>query len=74
MYYTQRLKEVREYYEMTQEEVANGIGVKRQQYRRYENGENEIKAGHIIKLCKLYDLAADYILGITNIQKEMPKR
>lgn len=74
MYYTQRLKDIREFYELTQEQVAKGIGMKQEQYQRYEAGKNEIKAGHIIKLCRFYDLSADYILGITNIQKEMPKR
>ena len=74
MYYTQRLKEIREFHELTQEQVAKGIGMKQAQYQRYEAGKNEIKATHIIKLCKFYDLSADYILGITNIQREMPKR
>lgn len=74
MYYTQRLKDIRELYELTQEQVAKGIGMKQEQYQRYEAGKNEMKAGHIIKLCRFYDLSADYILGITNIQKEMPKR
>ncbi len=74
MYYTQRLKDIREFYELTQEQVAKGIGMKQSQYQRYEAGKNEIKASHIIKLCRFYDLSADYILGITNIQKEMPKR
>mgnify|MGYP002508088478 CR=1 FL=1 len=74
MYYTQRLKDIREFYELTQEQVAQGIGMKQEQYQRYEAGKNEIKASHIIKLCHFYNLSADYILGITSIRKEMPKR
>lgn len=74
MYYTQRLKDIREYHELTQKQVAEGIGMKQEQYQRYESGKNEIKASHIIKLCKFYDLSADYILGLTEMPKEMPKR
>lgn len=69
MYYTQRLKELRENAELTQEQVADKIGVKREQYRRYENGENEIKAGHVIKFCKLYNVTADYLLGLSDKTK-----
>lgn len=74
MYYTQRLKDIREYYELTQSKVAEGIGMKQTQYQRYESGENEMKAGHIIKICKFYDLSADYILGFTNNKMPMPKK
>lgn len=66
MYYTQRLKELREKAGMTQEQVAEKIGIKREQYRRYENGTNEIKASYIIKFCKLYNITSDYFLGLTN--------
>ena len=66
MYYTQRLKELREKAYITQEQVAEKIGIKREQYRRYENGTNEIKASHIIKFCKLYNITADYLLGLSN--------
>ena len=74
VYYTQRIKEIREYRELTQEQVAKGIGMKQEQYQRYETGKNEMKAGHIIKLCKFYNLSADYILGITAECETMPKK
>ena len=66
MYYTERLKELREDHDLTQEQVANAIGVKREQYRRYETGVNEIKASHIIQFVKLYHVTADYLLGLSN--------
>ena len=31
MYYTERLKELREYNDLTQEQVAQAIGIKREQ-------------------------------------------
>ncbi len=65
MYYNQRLREYRkDNKELTQEEFAKRIGLKREQYRRYENALNEMKAGHIIKICKEFNISADYILGL----------
>lgn len=66
MYYTERLKELREDNDLTQEQVANALGLKREQYRRYETGINEIKASHIIKFAKFYQVSTDYLLGLTD--------
>ena len=63
VYYTERLRQLREDNELTQEQVANAIGIKREQYRRYEMGINEIKASHIIKFANFYKVSTDYILG-----------
>ena len=69
MYYTERLKELREKNELTQEEVAVKINMKREQYRRYESGINEIKASHVILFAKLYNVTSDYILGLSDDPK-----
>ena len=66
MYYTERLKELREYNDLTQEQAAQAIGIKREQYRRYETGINEIKASYIIKFAKFYEVTSDYILGLSD--------
>lgn len=74
MQYTQRLRDLREDKDLTQEQTATLLGIKREQYRRYETGVNEIKASFLIKACKLYNVSADYILGFTNTPKELPKK
>ena len=66
MDYPQRIRDIREDRDLTQQQVADFLGMKYQQYRRYESGENEMKASHIIKLREFYGLPADYILGITD--------
>ena len=66
MHYTQRLKDLREDKDLTQENLAKKLNMKREQYRRYETGINEIKASHIIMFAKFYNVSADYILGLTN--------
>lgn len=74
MYYTQRLKDLREDNDWTQGEVADYLKLKREQYRRYETGINEIKVSFLIKVCRLYNVSADYILGFTNTKTELPKK
>lgn len=69
---TQRIRNIREDKDLTQQQVADGIGIKREQYRRYETGENEMKVNHILKLCNFYNLSADYIMGLTEKENPMP--
>ena len=73
MHYTQRLEELRKNRDLTQEQVAKLLDLKREQYRRYEVGINEIKASFIIKVCKLYNISADYLLCLTREIKQLPK-
>ena len=74
MNYTQRLKDLREDSDLTLEELAKKLGLKREQYRRYEVGINEVKASFIIKICEFYNVSADYLLGFTNDYKPLPKK
>ncbi len=74
MQYTQRLEDLRKDRDLTQEQVAKLLNLKREQYRRYETGINEIKAGFIIKVCKLYNVSADYLLCFTNEYKPLSKK
>ena len=74
MQYTQRLEDLRKDRDLTQEQVAKLLDLKREQYRRYETGVNEVKAGFIIKVCKLYNISADYLLGLTNTPYKLPRK
>ena len=75
MYYTDRMKFIREIRGVTQKEVAIFLGIKQQQYARYEKGINVMPVTYLIKLCKFYDISADYILGLSNVSnKETNKK
>ena len=65
----QRLEDLRTDADKTQEEIANILACKREVYRRYEKGINEIPAWALIKLAKYYQTSTDYILGLTNNRK-----
>ena len=67
--YVQRIRELREDHDKTQREVALCLGTTQQVYSRYESGENEMPIRHLITLCKVYDVSADYILGLSDEPK-----
>ena len=60
----ERLKESRKTAGYTQAKIAEILNMTQQQYSRFENGVFELNYAQIIKLCKLYDISADYLLGL----------
>lgn len=64
--YVQRIRNLREDHDYTQEYVAHYLGTSQTMYARYERSANELPVRHLIKLCQLYDVSADYILGLSN--------
>ena len=67
--YYPRLKDLREDHDMSQQEVANYLGMKQPQYSRYERGLRDIPSDVLIRLARLYKTSTDYILGLTNNSK-----
>lgn len=59
-----RIKELREDNDYKQSFVAEILGIKQNSYSQIENGLADIKVEHLIKLCKLYKVSADYILEL----------
>ena len=61
-----RLKEIRKQNKLTQEQVANIIGVAKTTYCNYEIGRSEMEFNSIIKLAKYYNVSIDYIAGLVD--------
>lgn len=68
MVYVQKIRDLREDHDMTQQQVADYLGTSQTMYARYERGANELPIRHLISLCRLYHVSSDYILGLS---KEM---
>ena len=64
--YYPRLRDLREDFDMSQQNVADYLGMKQSQYSRYERGLRDIPTDILIRLAKLYKTSSDYILGLTN--------
>lgn len=62
----QRIRDLREDSDRTQQEVADYLFLTRSLCRRYELGDREIPAWALIQLAKYYRVSTDYILGLTD--------
>lgn len=67
--YYPRLKDLREDRDLSQQQIADYLGMKQPQYSRYERGMRDIPTDVLIRLARPYKTSTDYILGLTNISK-----
>lgn len=67
--YRTRLRNIREDRDLTQAEVGKVLNKSQQGYNHIEAGRAELKIDDLAKLCKFYNLSADYIIGLTNEAK-----
>lgn len=64
--YVTRLREYRKEKGYSQKDVYIALGMKQPQYSRYESGEDEMKIGTLVAICKVLNVSADYILGLSD--------
>ena len=62
--YVKNIRDLREDADLTQTQVAEILGTSQTMYARYERGASELPIRHLISLCRLYRVSADYILGL----------
>lgn len=67
----QRLRDLREDADKSQEEIAKLIGTSQSYYAQYENGKRAIPFERVIVLAKYYNVSLDYIAGLTDIPKKL---
>lgn len=72
--YAKRIRDTREDRDIKQADIAKALHTTQSYYSKYELGKRPLPIEHLITLCKLYDLSADYLLGFTNEPKPLPKR
>lgn len=69
MDYRKRLRDIREDRDLTQAEVGQLLNKSQQGYNHIETGRAELRMDDLVKLCRFYNLSADYIIGLTNRPK-----
>ena len=62
--YVKIIRDLREDADLTQTQVAEILGTSQTMYARYERGASELPIRHLISLCRLYRVSADYSLGL----------
>lgn len=66
---SESLKRFRSDFNLSQKNVAERLGIKQQQYYRYETGETVPAVSFIVKLADAFDVSTDYLLG----RRDTPK-
>lgn len=71
MNYYQRLRDMREDRDKTQEEIAGVLMIKQTQYSRYERGVQMMGIDKYIKLAQYYNVSLDYLAGLVASPKPL---
>ncbi len=66
---TEKMRFLREDNDLTQAQVAAHLGTSQTMYARYERGANELPLRHLVSLCRLYNVSADYFLETSPVEK-----
>jgi transcriptional regulator with XRE-family HTH domain len=71
MHYYQRLRDMREDSDKTQADIADLLGITRQQYHLYESGKRELPMHLFIVLARYYNVSLDYLAGLVDTPKRL---
>ena len=69
MKYNIVLQNTRINFNLTQEKVANILGIDRRTYNHYEIGEKIIPIKHLITLSDYFNVSIDYLLGLSDVKQ-----
>ena len=61
----QRLRDLREDHDLTQDELVARLGMHKTTYTNYEQGKREIPFCLAIRLAQMYNVSLDYIAGLS---------
>lgn len=67
-----RLRDLREDHDYTQQQVADRIGITQRKYSYIETGAQQLTAEVLVPLAKLYEVSIDYLLCQTNCPQRYP--
>ena len=73
MKYYERIKDLREDQDLTQQDIANILNTSQSYYAQYENNKRQMPFDRAIELAKFYNVSLDYIAGLTNTKRTLTK-
>ena len=68
-----RLKDLREDHDYTQQQVAEKIGITQRKYSYIETGVQQLTADVLVALARSYKVSVDYLLGETDVTVRYPE-
>lgn len=69
-----RVKNLREDNDLTQQQVADKLFITRSAYSNYENGSRAFPLEILCGLADIYGTSVDYLIGRTDTKKPYPKK
>ena len=60
----ERLRGMREDRDLNQSQIGDALHMSQRKISYIENGETKLTADEIIAFCRLYNVSADYLLGL----------
>ena len=66
------LRAARDLRAMTQQQVADAVGITLNAYQNYEYGKRDIRSSILARLAKVLDVTSDYLLGIDPEPRHLP--
>ncbi len=70
----QRIRDLRNDHDLTQEQVAKVLSVKQNTYSQYEIGTLSFPLEAVMKLAEFYEVSIDYLVGLTDEPKPYPRK
>ena len=67
----QRMKDLREDHDLSQEDIAKILQTTREQISKYETGKQMMGVDKYIKLAKYYNVSLDYLMGLIDTPKKL---
>lgn len=68
-----RLKDLREDHDYTQQQIADAIGITQRKYSYIETGVQQLTAEMLVPLARFYGVSVDYLLGETDEPRRYPE-
>ena len=68
-----RIKDLREDADMTQQQIADKLFINRRTYSGYELGIRGIPTEILSAIADIYDTSTDYLIGRAGVKKKDPK-
>lgn len=68
MKFSERLSNLRVDADLSQEQLSEQLNIKQPSYSQYETQRSEPSLMTLSKLCEIFNVSSDYLLGHTNIK------
>lgn len=66
MKYPERMRNLRQDNDYSQQQIADFLGIAQTTYSQYELDKRPMPIEYLVALCKYYNVSADYMLGLTD--------